>query len=53
MVMSGSTQAFKAIFERLVEITEKKAQAKGKTIYKTKKEPKCKPTKQKLKFSLH
>jgi hypothetical protein len=53
-MMSGSTQAFKAIFERLVEITEKKAQEKGKTIYKpAKKEPKCKPTKQKLKFSLH
>lgn len=50
--MSGSTQAFKAIFERLVEITEKKAQAKGKTIYKpAKKEKTWKATKKSKSYS--
>jgi hypothetical protein len=38
--MSGSTDPVKAIFERLVETTEKKARAKGKTIYKPEKKPK-------------
>jgi hypothetical protein len=53
-MMSGSTTAFQAIFDRLVEIAKKKAEAEGKSIYKTpKKEPKCKPTKLKSKSSLH
>jgi len=43
--MSGSTDVTKAIFDRLVEITKKKAEAKGKSIYK--KVPKCTTTKRK------
>ena len=37
--MSGSTSAFKAIFERLCEVAEKKAQAQGKSIYKLPSKP--------------
>ena len=37
----ATTDPFKAIFERLVETTKKKAEAKGKSIYKPKpKKPK-------------
>jgi hypothetical protein len=43
--MSGTTDPFRAIFERLVETAERKAKAKGKTIYKPPK--KAKPEKRK------
>jgi len=45
--MSGSADPLKAIMERLVEVTERKAKAKGKTIYKPKKDPKCRTPKRK------
>ena len=36
----ATTDPFKAIMERLVEVTKKKAEAKGKSIYKPQPKPK-------------
>jgi hypothetical protein len=44
--MSGSADAMRAIMDRLIETTKRKAEAKGKSIFKPpKKEPKKKKPK--------